>query len=100
MRISTAADLERLKQEGHKQLHPDTVRIMVGTATCCLARGAGKVMVIKAIQREAAAQKFACTIVPVGCIGLCHQEPTVEVIQPGKPRVAYGPVTVDDVPNS
>lgn len=96
MKISTAADLERLKQEGHKQLHPDTVRIMVGTATCCLARGAGKV--IKAIEREAAAHKFACTIVPVGCIGLCHQEPTVEVIQPGKPRIAYGPVTVDDVP--
>ncbi len=96
MRINTAADLEKVKQQGQKLLHPSTTRIMVGTATCCLARGADKVLT--ALERETAAQKFDCTIVPVGCIGLCHKEPTLEVIQPGKPRIAYGPVTAETVP--
>jgi NADH:ubiquinone oxidoreductase subunit F (NADH-binding)/(2Fe-2S) ferredoxin len=96
MRISTAADLEKVKQEGLKLLHPAATRIMVGTATCCLARGAGTVLT--ALERETAARQFDCMITPVGCIGLCHQEPTVEVLQPGKPRIAYGPVSADAVP--
>ncbi len=96
MRIRTKAELEKVKQEGRRLLHPATIKIMVGTATCCLAKGAGKV--IKALERECAEKKLDCTIVPVGCIGLCHKEPTVEVIQPGNPRIAYGPVTPEDVP--
>jgi len=97
MRITTNADLEKLKTAGQKQLRPETTRIMVGTATCCRAKGADQVL--KALEREAGARKFACTIVPVGCIGLCHQEPTIEVIQPGRPRIAYGPVFAEDVPD-
>jgi NADP-reducing hydrogenase subunit HndB len=27
-----------------------------------------------------------------GCMGLCHVEPTVEVVVPGMPSVIYGPV--------
>jgi NADP-reducing hydrogenase subunit HndB len=27
-----------------------------------------------------------------GCMGLCHSEPTVEVIVPGMPKVIYGKV--------
>lgn len=95
MRITSNADLEKLKQTGQKLLHPETIRIMVGTATCCRAKGADRVL--KALEQEAAAQKLNCTVVPVGCIGLCHLEPTVEIVQPGKPRVAYGPVKPEDV---
>jgi len=28
-----------------------------------------------------------------GCMGLCHSEPTVEVLVPGMPAVIYGMVT-------
>jgi NADP-reducing hydrogenase subunit HndB len=27
-----------------------------------------------------------------GCMGMCHSEPTVEIIAPGMPRVIYGKV--------
>ena len=30
-----------------------------------------------------------------GCMGLCHSEPTVEVLVPGMPTVVYGKVDPD-----
>ena len=30
-----------------------------------------------------------------GCMGLCHSEPTVEVVVPGMPTVIYGHVDAD-----
>jgi hypothetical protein len=56
MRITTTADLEKLKTAGQKLLRPETTRIMVGTASCCRAKGAGQVL--KALEREAAAKNL------------------------------------------
>jgi NADH:ubiquinone oxidoreductase subunit F (NADH-binding)/(2Fe-2S) ferredoxin len=96
MRVSSKKDLQKLKEKGLTSLFPDRMRIMVGMATCCLSKGADKVM--DAIQKEVKEQGIKAQVVPVGCIGLCYREPTVEVIRPGKPKVTYGDITPDRVP--
>ena len=95
MKIKTKADLERLQQEGERLLHPSEPRIMVGMATCCIARGADKVM--SALEEEVKKKGIKASVVPVGCMGLCHREPTIEIDQPGKPKVTYGEITPDKV---
>jgi len=95
MKIKTKTDLERLQQEGERLLHPSEPRIMVGMATCCLARGAGRVL--NALKEEVKKKGFKMSVIPVGCIGLCHREPTIEIVQPGKPKVTYGEITPDKV---
>ena len=95
MKINRASDLSKIKKQGLDLLSPATTRITVGSATCGLAKGAGKVL--EALKYEAKKQKIQAEVVAVGCNGLCYAEPIVEVIQPGKPRITYGPVTVDRV---
>ena len=95
MKINRASDLSKIKKQGLDLLSPATTRITVGSATCGLAKGAGKVL--EALKYEIKKQKIKAEVVAVGCNGLCYAEPIVEVIQPGKPRITYGPVTVDKV---
>ena len=56
-------------------------RILVGTATCGLAAGAGKVLT--ALQ-EAATGQDGVEVLETGCIGLCYAEPLVEVFDGGQ----------------
>jgi NADH:ubiquinone oxidoreductase subunit F (NADH-binding)/(2Fe-2S) ferredoxin len=96
MKVTGRKDLEKLKDKGTASLFPDRVRIMVGMATCCIVKGADKVM--SAIAEEVKRQGVRASVVPVGCTGLCYKEPTVEVIQPGKPKITYGDITPERVP--
>lgn len=66
-------------------------RIMVGMGTCGLAAGARPVF--DALVETKNAANAAVEIVPTGCIGMCEQEPIIDVIQPGRDRVTYGPMT-------
>jgi NADH:ubiquinone oxidoreductase subunit F (NADH-binding)/(2Fe-2S) ferredoxin len=95
MKVSGKKDLQKLQKDGMAALFPDSTRIMVGMATCCLAKGSAEVM--SALQDEVKRQGLKAQVVPVGCIGLCCQEPTIEVVQPGKPKVTYGEMTPDKV---
>ena len=65
-------------------------RLCVGTATCGVAAGAGKVLEhLKALQAE---DGLDLEVAETGCIGLCYDEPLVEVLDDGK-RLLYGNVT-------
>ncbi|MGI6035222.1 MAG: NADH-quinone oxidoreductase subunit NuoF [Limnochordia bacterium] len=64
---------------------------MVGMGTCGLAAGARPVF--DALVETKNAANAAVEIVPTGCIGMCEQEPIIDVIQPGRDRVTYGPMT-------
>jgi NADH-quinone oxidoreductase subunit F len=63
-------------------------RIIVGTATCGVAAGAGKVL--DALQQSGEAAQVHVS--ETGCIGLCYAEPLVEV-QEGDEARLYGKVT-------
>lgn len=33
-----------------------------------------------------------------GCIGMCQNEPLMDIVRPGEPRVTYGNLKPEDVP--
>jgi len=68
-------------------------RIYVGTASC--GRAAGALEVVQAIQAYLAENNLHPTLIQTGCIGLCHQEPLMDIVLPGKTRLSYGKVNPD-----
>ena len=71
----------------------DTPWIRVGTALCGLAAGAGEV--VEAIKARLERDGISAHVSEVGCMGLCHAEPLVDVMAPGTTRLVYGHVTPD-----
>ena len=37
-------------------------------------------------------------VTTVGCIGMCTEEPLVDIVEPGQARITYGGITADKVP--
>jgi len=74
----------------------DKPRIYIGTATC--GRAAGALTVLEAIKSELARHSIEAIIIQVGCIGLCYAEPLVDIAKPNRPRICYGSVTPEIVP--
>lgn len=72
----------------------ETAEIRVGVGSCCVAGGSMKVrsMLEETVRRYGA----NATVKPVGCVGMCHQTPLVEVVLPGKPSALYAKVTPED----
>jgi len=91
MRLRTLEDLQTIRDEGLKSLCPDKTKVTVGTATCGLATGGGKVL--ETLTREAQKEGMDLIIAETGCIGFCQREPIVQVLSPGKPMVVYQEMT-------
>ena len=70
--------------------------IRVGAGTCGLGAGAGKTLA--AIKSYLAEKKIEARVVEVGCIGLCSQEPLVDIHLPDCRRLFFSQVTYDKVP--
>ena len=87
MKVSSIRDLEKLKAKGMATLCPNTIKIMVGMATCGQSMGAGAVFdaIAKGVQKN----KINALVKKTGCIGMCHEEPLVDVLLPGSPRITY-----------
>ncbi len=96
MKIRDLGDLERVREEGLRRLYPEGRKVMIGTASCGIAAGAGEVKQRLADELERLGVDIPT--VEVGCIGFCQREPLVDVWEPGRPRVSYGNVRVEDVP--
>ena len=72
----------------------DSVRVVVGMATCGIAAGARPVL--NAFTEEVARREVSGVLVTqTGCIGICQYEPVVEVFMPGKEKVTYVKMTAD-----
>ncbi len=98
-KLGNLEELRRLKEQAQREIkvRGDTgTRITVGMGTCGIAAGARETM--HAILRELEARDIEANVVTVGCIGLCAQEPLVDIEQAGAPRVTYGRVTPEMVP--
>ncbi|MDD6275571.1 MAG: (2Fe-2S) ferredoxin domain-containing protein [Clostridia bacterium] len=75
----------------------DSIRVVVGMATCGIAAGARPVL--NAFVDEIAKRNLRnVTVTQTGCIGMCQYEPIVEVIRPGEEKVTYVKMTADKVP--
>lgn len=95
----TLESLRKLREEKKQTLAlRDTenkdVQIIIGMGTCGIAAGAKDTFgaIVDAIKEK----KMTNVLVrQTGCMGLCHSEPTVEVVAPDMPIVIYGNVDKD-----
>ncbi len=97
-KLRSLEDLKQLKAEAQRSLRVregTTTRIVVGMGTCGIAAGAREVM--RAILEELARRDIEATVATTGCVGMCAQEPLVDVEQAGT-RVTYGKMTPERVP--
>ena len=88
-----AAIRDRMKQTvSTREAAHDSVRVVVGMATCGIAAGARPVL--NAFTEEVARRELHDVLVTqTGCIGICQYEPVVEVFMPGKEKVTYVKMT-------
>ena len=95
----TLADLRKLRDQKQKAMDKrdpskKDAQVIVGMGTCGIAAGAKETF--NAIIEELDAKGITHVLVrQTGCMGLCHSEPTVEVIVPQMPVVIYGNVNVE-----
>lgn len=85
------------KQVGLRESGDDTVRVVVGMATCGIAAGARPVL--EAFLQEVDKRQLKnVTVTQTGCIGVCRLEPIAEIYVPGEEKVTYVKLTGDMVP--
>lgn len=97
--LKSVEDLKQLREEAQQAWRvrrATGTRIIVGMGTCGIAAGSDDVM--NAILQELDKRQIEAQVVSVGCIGMCYQEPLVDVEQAGRPRITYGGVKPDMVP--
>ncbi len=84
-----AAIREKMKDKIVLREGTNSVRVVVGMATCGIAAGARPVLnaFVEGVDREGLNGNV--TVSQTGCIGICQYEPVVEVIEPGKEKVTY-----------
>jgi NADH-quinone oxidoreductase subunit F len=71
--------------------------IFVGTGTCGLGAGAAKTLA--GVRAFLETRGLEADIVEVGCIGLCVEEPMLDMQLPARTRVSFKGVTADKVEN-
>jgi len=86
LREEKKGDMSRREVEGKE------IQVIVGMGTCGIAAGAK--LAFDAIVKAVDAHNVSGNVIirQTGCMGLCHVEPTVEVIVPGMPATIYGRV--------
>jgi NADH-quinone oxidoreductase subunit F len=72
------------------------VQLRVGLGSCCMAKGSDRIF--HALQAQARACGGDVLIKRVGCVGMCHRTPLVEVLTPGRPSQYYADLTPGQVP--
>jgi NADH-quinone oxidoreductase subunit F len=65
--------------------------IRVGCGSCCIAGGAAEVRHV--LERAVVRTGAPAVVKPVGCVGMCHQTPMVEIGVRGRPLALYGRVS-------
>ncbi|MFW5701317.1 MAG: CCxxC motif-containing NuoF prefix domain-containing protein, partial [Bacteroidota bacterium] len=83
------------KLSGAMLKNADKPVIYIGAGTCGLGAGAGKTL--KKITIWLGDKNIDAEIREVGCIGLCAEEPIVDIRMPGRARVAFRKMTQDKV---
>ena len=86
LRDTKKNDLRKRDSEGKE------IQVIVGMGTCGIAAGAKQTL--DAFITGLDENKLVDSVIvrQTGCMGMCHSEPTVEVIVPGMPAVIYGGV--------
>lgn len=99
-KITSLEDLRKIKESARDLTAARSggkTRIIIGLGTCGIAAGARAVM--QAVMEELEKRGLHdVSVETTGCIGMCQEEPLLDVIRPGEGRITYGRVTPADVP--
>jgi len=94
----TLEELRKLRDSKKTELRKrdadgKSIQVIVGMGTCGIAAGAKATL--DAFLASLDEKKLVDDVLvrQTGCMGLCHSEPTVEVVVPGMPTVIYGKVS-------
>ena len=93
--IKSLEELKRVREEAlqKKQLKaaPGNIQVIIAMGTCGIAAGARDTMksILNYIEIE---RVSGVTVTQTGCIGLCEQEPILQVVLGDQPKVMYGKV--------
>lgn len=71
--------------------------IRIGLGSCCVAQGSGKVH--ERIEQVLADSGAPAVVKRVGCVGMCHQTPLVELVTPGGKVDLFSKVDAEDAPD-
>lgn len=94
VRLSGEGNFEALIT-GFRREKVDKPTIFIGAGTCGLGAGAGKT--IEAVRAWLKANDIAADLIEVGCVGLCSEEPILDVQLPGRTRISFRGVSFDKV---
>jgi NADH-quinone oxidoreductase subunit F len=68
--------------------------VRIGLGSCCQARGSARLH--NALQEALAQVGVRVPVKRVGCVGMCHQTPLLEVVQPNQSSFLYARVQPED----
>lgn len=86
LRDATQAQIKKRDTEGKH------MQVIVGMGTCGIAAGAKATLDAFIKELDEKGMSGDVIIRQTGCMGLCNNEPTVEVVVPGMPIIIYGGV--------
>ena len=95
--MKSLAELQAIKEKMRDKVilreGVNSVRVVVGMATCGIAAGARPVLnaLVEGVNKEGLTERV--TVSQTGCIGICQLEPIVEVFEPGKEKITYVKMT-------
>ena len=97
------SNLEELKKLREKSIAVTAARkegkfrVIIGLGTRGIAAGGRKIMEV-AMEEISKRGLKDVSVETTGCIGMCQNEPLMEIVRPGEPRVTYGNLKPEDVP--
>ena len=100
--MKSLEELKAIREKMKRQMEvreqdENTVRVVVGMATCGIAAGARPVMAafLDEVERRGLSN---ISVSQTGCIGVCRLEPVAEVFVPGQEKVTYVKLRPEMVP--
>ena len=69
--------------------------VRIGLGSCCIASGSEEIR--QAVEDTVSKDAMNINIKHVGCVGMCHQVPLIEVVEPEKPTQLYAKVQPGDI---
>ena len=95
--MKSLAELQAIRDRARAQVSlrensDNSIRVLVGMATCGIAAGARPVLTTM-VDEVAKRQLNNGVVTQTGCIGICQFEPVVEVVTPDGEKTTYVKMT-------
>lgn len=84
---------QKIKRHGATQLK-SRGEVRLGLGSCCVARGSGKLR--DALEQTLSETGIELQVKRVGCVGMCHQTPLLEIVLPDNKSFLYARVQPED----